>query len=446
MMRFRHLPSLGKVFGRRISRLNNGVLISLNAFLAMSPNQEEAMSRNNPFTTLSVALLVMVVLVVAPGTWAQSNYQTLHKFSGGADGSGPFAGLILDSAGNLYGTTGGGGAHRDGIVFMLTPNADGSWKEKVLHSFAFNHKDGIGPGASLILDQAGNLYGTTGGGGTSDFGTVFELTPNPDGSWTEKVLYSFAGGTDGAYPQGGVVMDAGNLYGNTLIGGSGSGVVFKLTPKANGRWSEDVIYVFGGGSDGIGPTGTLVFDAAGNLYGTTNGGGTDRFGGTVFQLTPNQGGGWSESVLHSFTGKDGLNPLAGVILDQAGNLYGTTGGGGAFGSGGVAFTLTKNQDGSWKEKVLHSFRVGQPYAALTFDGVGNLYGTTRFGGAGYGVVFKLSPNSNGGWQETILHKFFDHPGAESYANVIFDAAQNLYGTTGGDGESKTFGSVFKITP
>jgi uncharacterized repeat protein (TIGR03803 family) len=259
------------------------------------------------------------------------------------------------------------------------------------------------------------------------------------------VLYSFAGGTDGAIPQGGVVMDAaGNLYGNTLIRGSGAGVVFKLTPKQNGTWSEDVIYVFAGGSDGIGPAGTLVFDAAGNLYGTTNGGGTAR-DGAVFQLTPNQGGGWTESVLHSFTGKDGINPLAGVILDQAGNLYETTGAGGAFGSGGVAFTLTKNQDGSWQEKVLHSFK-GQPYAGLTLDAAGNLYGTTQFGGAaGYGVVFKLTPNSKGGWNETVLHSFYDSPGAHPVADVIFDAAGNLYGTTAGDG-STTFGSVFEITP
>ena len=410
------------------------------------------MLRNKSFTNPSAALLVivLVVLVVAPSAWAQSNYKTLHKFTGGADGSGVFGGLILDAAGNLYGTTAGSGTTQNGTVFELTPHTNGSWTEKVLYTFMANHKDGIGPDASLIFDQAGNLYGATPDGGTSRNGTVFELTPHTNGSWTEKVLYSFAGGTDGAIPQGGVVLDAaGNLYGNTLIGGNGAGVVFKLTPKANGRWSEDVIYAFAGGDDGIAALGTLVFDAAGNLYGTTNGGGVDNCThgcGTIFKLTPNQGGTWRERVIHRFTGKDGINPLAGVILDPAGNLYGTTGSGGAFGSGCVAFTLTKNQDGSWKEKVLHSFREGQSHAGLTFDGVGNLYGTTRFGGAGYGVVFKLSPNSNGGWQETILHRFFDHPGAESYANVIFDAAQNLYGTTGGDGENKTFGSVFEITP
>jgi len=393
-------------------------------------------------------LVVLVILAFMPGAWAQSNYKTLHKFTGGADGGGVFGGLILDAAGNLYGTTGGGGANRDGTVFKLTPNTDGSWTEKVLHNFIYNQKDGIGPNGPLIFDQAGNLYGTTDGGGTSNWGTVFELTPNQDGTWSEKVLYSFLAGSDGGYPLAGLVFDAaGNLYGTTLIGGSGVGVVFKLTPKASGRWREDVIYTFICCSNGIGPASGLVFDAAGDLYGTTNGGGVYNCG-IVFELTPNQDGTWSESVIHSFTGQDGSNPRSYLILDKAGNIYGTTPGGG-FGQG-VAFILTPKQDGTWTEKVIHHFngmgQGGQPYAGLTFDGVGNLYGTTRFGGAGYGVVFKLSPNSNGGWQETILHRFFDHPGAESYASVIFDAAQNLYGTTGGDGVSKTFGSVFKITP
>jgi uncharacterized repeat protein (TIGR03803 family) len=409
------------------------------------------MPRNKNLGKLSIALLVIiaVVLLIAPGAWAQSRYKRLYEFTGGADGSGPFAGLVFDGAGSLYGTTCCGGANRDGTVFKLTRHVGGKWTEKVLHSFVFNHKDGISPAANLIFDQKGNLYGTTTDGGASRNGTVFELTPHTSGRWTEKVLYSFAGGSDGAIPQGGVVIDAGgNLYGNTLIGGRGAGVVFKLTPKANGRWSEEVIYEFAGGSDGIGPAGSLVFDAAGNLYGMTNGGGTAR-DGTVFELAPNQGGGWTESVLHSFTGEDGINPLAGVILDQAGNLYGTVAGGGAFGSG-VAFILTKNQDGSWTENVIHSFQGGSdgasPYAGLTFDQAGNLYGTTRFGGgSGFGVVYKLTPNSKGGWDESVVHPFFDNPGAYPQADVIFDAAGNFYGTTSGDG-STTFGSVFEIMP
>jgi len=249
----------------------------------------------------SAALLIVIaiaILVLTPGAWAVSKYKTLYKFTGGKDGGAPHGDLIFDKAGNLYGTTFGGGAYGYGTVFKL--NATGT--ETVLYSFT-GGTDGRGPRAGLIFDQAGNLYGTAGS-------VVFKLAPNPDGSWSESVLHSFSG------------------------------------------------------TDGAGPYASLIFDQAGNLYGTTGWGGANGLG-TVFELTPNSDGSWTESVLYSFCSLtpmcgDGERPFAGLILDQAGNLYGTTFAGGTRGhcSGrrcGVVFKLASNPDGSWSESVLHSF-------------------------------------------------------------------------------------------
>jgi uncharacterized repeat protein (TIGR03803 family) len=408
----------------------------------------------------SAALMIVIaVFMLTSGAWAQSAYKTLYKFKGGKDGNFSQANLIFDPAGNLYSTTTSGGAGY-GTVFELTPNQDGSWTESVPYSFT-GGEDGANPFAGLIFDQAGNLYGTTHAGGAAGSGTVFELTPNADGSWTESVLHSFTG-SDGAYPVGGVILDAAeNLYGMTTDGGaSGNGTVFKLTPNGDGSWTENVLHSFNGGSDGSYPDhGSLAFDASGNLYGATADGGKGSCGiwapgcGTIFELTPNSDGTWTEQVLHRFSGKDGANPEPTLIFDNLGNLYGTTLRGGTYGVGNV-FELMPNGDGSWKEKVLHQFKGGSwgPWAGVTFDQSGNLYGTTLEGGnlsscngAGCGVVFKLTPKPTGGWRETVLHTFADHPGAAPVASLIFDAAGNLYGTTYGDG-SKTFGSVFEITP
>ena len=422
----------------------------------------------------SAALLIVIaILMLVPGSWAQSNYKTLYKFKNGKDGGLVAAGVIFDLVGNLYGTAEVGGAYGHGLVFELTPNPDGSWKEKVLYSFCSltDCSDGDMPYAGLILDQAGNLYGTTmDGGGPNRQGVVFELMANLDGTWTESVLHSFSGGTDGTIPIGGLIFDKqGNLYGTTSSSGGdyGNGMVFKLTPDSDGSWTESVVYSFGN-NDGEQPYGSLTFDAVGNLYGTTlysypNGG-----WGVVFKLTPNADGSWTEKLVHRFTrGRDGASPAAGLIWDQAGNLYGTATQGGGNGTGcdnnygcGVVFQLTPNQDGSWKERVLHHFTGskggGVPWGSLMFDLAGNLYGTTNEGGnlsycdgAGCGVVFKLSPNSKGGWRETVLHAFRGQQGALPRAGVIFDAAGNLYGTTPGDyrnDKTTTFGSVFEITP
>jgi uncharacterized repeat protein (TIGR03803 family) len=427
------------------------------------------------------AILVasIVILVLTPGAWA-GTYKTLYKFTGGADGSIPFSDLIFDAAGNLYGTTVGGGDHGDGTVFRLTPNADGTWTESVLYSFCSltNCSDGEDPGAGVIFDSAGSLFGTASSGGAGGGGAVFKLTPNADGSWTESVLYSFCSLTscgDGQIPTAGLIFgSAGNLYGTTTSGGDhGGGTVFKLTPNVDGSWSESVLHGFDcltNCSGGYDLEVALIFDSAGNLYGTTASGGDlsvchSNGCGVVFRLKPQPDGSWTESVIHTFKGgRDGASFASALIFDGAGNLYSTT----AFGGNmsqcingrdgcGVVFQLTPQAHGSWKEKVLHRFKSSDgvgPYGSLIVDRAGNLYGTTvrggkvgSCGGPGCGVVFKLAPNSKGGWSETVLHRFLDHRGTGAYpsASLIFDATGNLYGTTEGDFK-KTHGSVFEIVP
>jgi uncharacterized repeat protein (TIGR03803 family) len=245
----------------------------------------------------SVAVsLIVAALVVAPGAWAASTFKILHvfrRFSGGHNAMGT---LVSDAAGNLYGTTFNGGfvsntafcgttSEGCGVVFKLAPNPDGTWTEHVLHSFTGG--DGANPGAGVIFDAAGNLYGTTTYGGLSNVGVVFKLTHKSDGTWTEHVLYSFTGGGDGAYPWAGVILDAtGNLYGTTYYGGvgnfgQGNGVVFELTRSASGGWSERVLHAFLG--YGANPYAGLLRGASGNLYGTASGG---TSGGLVFEIKP----------------------------------------------------------------------------------------------------------------------------------------------------------------
>jgi len=318
----------------------------------------------------------------------------LHNFTGGADGGWPEAGLIRDAAGNLYGTTVSGGSS-SGVVFKL----DTTGKETVLHTFT-GGTDGGSPGAGVLQDAAGNLYGTTGEGGDLNCydpfgcGVVFKL----DITGKETVLHTFTGGTDGGTPGAGVLRDdTGNLYGTTYEGGDlnctgglGCGVVFKVDTTGK----ETVLHTFTGGTDGGSPGASVLRDAAGNLYGTTGGGGTYGYG-VVFKLSPTTR---KLTVLYTFTGgADGSNPYAGVVRDAPGNLYGTTDRGGTYGSG-VVFKL----DITGKETVLHTFTGGtdgaNPFAGLLRDNAGNLYGTTHEGGDltcdppyGCGVVFKLTP-------------------------------------------------------
>jgi uncharacterized repeat protein (TIGR03803 family) len=421
------------------------------------------------FGAASAALMIVIaIFILAPGACAQSEYKTLHAFMDGTDGARSFGGLVLDEAGHLYGTTQNGGTNELGTVFELTPNTDGTWTETVLYRFTAG-SDGAGPGAGLILDQAGNLYGTTRGGGGGG-GTVFKLTPNIDGTWTETVLYSF--GTDGFDPDKGLTFDgAGNLYGTTSEGGEyNGGTVFELTPNADGSWKEALLHSFKrvSLSEAAVPS-ELTIDHEGNLYGATLFGGNRRYCrgngcGVVFKLTANADGSWTESVLYRFTGRNnGALPWARLTFDQAGNLYGTTIDGGRNPLGchsqygcGVVFKLTLSADGSWTESVPYRFTGGKnggaPFAGVTFDQAGNLYGTANEGGnlnycdgLGCGVVFKLTLGSDGKWRNRVLHGFTARPGALPFAEVIFDAAGNLYSTTSGYFLT-SYGSVFEITP
>ena len=409
----------------------------------------------------TLAIFAATLFVVNIQAAAQIQEKVLHSFNpGGTDGVDPEVVLIFDAVGNLYSTTYYGGTYGYGTVFELTPAAGGTWTEKVLHNFNDDGTDGYQPVASLIFDAAGNLYGTTEAGGTYSAGTVFELTPAAGGTWTEKVLHNFnSDGTDGFFPSAGLVLDAaGNLYGTTLGGGtSNRGTVFELTPAAGGGWTEQVLHNFNlDGTDGYYPLAGLIFDAAGDLYGTTSSGGAYGYG-TVFELTPAAGGTWTEKVLHSFNneGTDGVNPQAGLILDAAGSLYGTTVQGGTGSSCpngcGTIFELTPAAGGTWTEKVLHNFDGTdgyQPYADLIFDAAGNLYGTTEAGGTySAGTVFELTPAAGGTWTEQVLHNFKDDgtDGIEPHAGLIFDASGNLYGTTFGGGAYGQ-GTVFEITP
>jgi uncharacterized repeat protein (TIGR03803 family) len=404
-------------------------------------------SSREPLTTL---ILVVLMLATVSGAHAADKYKKLYRFKKPGQ---PLSALTFDNEGNLYGTAIGGGSSGWGSVYELTPNSNGGWTEKDLYSFAKSSQNGSGPEGSLIFDALGNLYGTTFGGGTGcngfGCGTVFELTPNGDGTWNEQVLYAFHG-TDGEGPTAGLTFDsAGNLYGNTFFGGAnGYGEVFELSPNGDGTWKEIALYAFNS-RHGVGPYGNLVLDASGNVYGTTIAGGANIYG-TVYELSPNAHGKWTHTILHSFQSTDGSGPQCGVVFDAAGNLYGTAWEGGAYGFG-VVFRVSPGKGGTWTETVLHSFgkntNDGQgPLAAVTLDNSGNIYGTTSAGGSlGDGTVFKLQPTGKGKWTETVLHFFKNHPGRFPGAAVVFDQQGNLYGTTEGDGQI-TFGSVFEITP
>ena len=361
------------------------------------------------------------------------HYSVLYSFRGGGDGAGPEAGLVRDAAGNLYGTTVYGGTSGRGVVFKLDPSGN----ETVLHAFRGGRTDGALPFAGLVRDTAGNLYSTTYFGGPSNLGVVFKLDPRGN----ETVLHRFGGGfPDGAFPMAGLIRDtAGNLYGTTTSGGgSGNGVVFKLDPSGH----KTLLYRFKGyPNDGYYPVAPLVRDAAGNLYGTTYfGGPTDA--GVVFKLDPSG----NETILHYFkSNPDGAWPAAGLVRDPAGNLYGTTETGGYFGNG-VVFKL----DPSNNETILHYFKkfdpadgIG-PLAGLVRDATGKLYGTTYGGGSfgGGGVVFELGNGS-----EIIrLHSFAEYPTDAEHpcAGLVRDAAGNLYGTTDKGGSSGD-GVVFKLS-
>jgi uncharacterized repeat protein (TIGR03803 family) len=419
-----------------------------------------------PQIIVLLAVSASILFVAARPALAQEE-NILHNFNAdGEDGVDPNSTLVFDGDGNLYGTTwvGGTGVCSSeaptgcGMVFELSLQASGSWTEKSLHNF--NGTDGANPNAGLIFDADGNLYGTTVNQGPNGGGTAFELKRATAGGWHEKLLHSFGSGKDGAYPFAGLTPHAGSLYGTTTFGGAGRcdnrdaprgcGTVFELTPATNGTWMETV-YSFTG-PDGNEPDAGLIFDAADNLYGTTQFGGTGTCRdepvqdcGTVFELTPKAGGGWTEKILFSFTDPDGTEPIAGLMFDASGKLYGTT-------ESSTAFELTPAGD-IWTESVIFKFdklNEGRNpfFGSLIFDAEGNLYGTTRIGGAyGGGTVFELTPQVGGVWSEKVLHHFRNDgkDGFNPYSGLILDAAGNLYGTTSAGG-TYGGGTVFEIKP
>jgi hypothetical protein len=426
-------------------------------------------------------LTILVTAIEAPHLSAQNTYTIVHTFT---VAKGPDGALTQDGAGNLYGITQGysseGCTPVCGSSVWRLSNSSGRWTPALLHSFSgsFSDPDGAAAEGGVTLDAAGNLYGVTPFGGTAcseagsggenvGCGVVFKLTHNSNGSFTYSVLHHFDV-SDGFAPTGPLVFDkAGNLYGvtnfggsSTACGGNGCGVVYKLTPSSSGPWTETVIHTFGG-PDGSDPSGSLTFDAGGNLYGAAisgAGSGCSAMGcGAIFELTPNSDQTWTESILYSFTGADdGSNPKGGLVFDAQGNLYGAAGGGA--GNQGVIFQLMPNSSAPWTENVIYSFpgtttgsrlpNGGAPNG-VTFDASGNLYGTTFDGGTGYdycssgcGLVFKLTSES-GSWNFAVVHAFLDY-GALPESQIFVDPAGHLFGTTilG----NKNYGIVFEITP
>jgi uncharacterized repeat protein (TIGR03803 family) len=350
-----------------------------------------------------------------------THYEVLHRFR---DGGFLLGTLVLDAAGNLYGTAQDGGGFGFGLVFKMDPSGN----ETVLHSF--NHTDGQAPEAGVILDAAGNMYGTTCCGGAFNQGVVFELDPTGN----ETVLHSF-NGTDGALVNGGVIRDAaGNLFGTTIQGGSnGLGVVFKLDSSGN----ETVLHSFSD-ADGSAPYAGLVGDDEGRLYGTTNDGGSSGEG-VIFKIDST---GSNFIVLHNFTGADGGRPWADLIPTPAGNFVGAASVGGSS-DDGVVYKINPNGDFT----VLHNFGGADgvnPYGRLARDSAGNLYGTTAFGGASKsGVIFELDPSGH----VTVLHNFCQEcltgDGFFPFAGLVRNSAGDLYGDTEQGGGLN--GVVFKLT-
>jgi uncharacterized repeat protein (TIGR03803 family) len=447
-------------------------------------------------TVLSAGFLLAAAM--APWTTASASAYTLHTLysigSESGDGNEVISRLLRDASGNLYAAAYNAGAHGGGTIEELSPASRGKWKHKLIYGFCAqsNCADGSNPHAGVIIDTAGNLYGTTEFGGSMNLGVAYELIPNARRSkWRLKVLHDFCsmGGancTDGGYPVSGLTYvgaasgapydGVSPLYGSTANYGSGSGaggVVYALTPSGK-KWTQTVLYNFclTGCASGASPIASLIADASGNLYGTTAGSGQNGIGGTVFELSPSAGRtNWTETTLYSFCAlsgcADGYNPYAEVSMDASGNLFGMTPFGGSGqaskcahieASGcGVAFKLVPNGSNS-QETVLYDFCAAkdctdgaEPDAGFIMDGSGNLFSTTRFGGGndidilhnGGGTVFALS-----GTRQAI-YNFCAQPncadGEYPFAGLIIDGSGNLFGATF-NGGSANAGTVFELTP
>ena len=402
-------------------------------------------------TGLLAGVGLLAAIFVTPALRAQQLDQ-LVSFNG-ANGNGPGGRMAVDTAGNLYGTTFYGGAdycsYGCGTVYKLSKRGS-QWILTTLYQFDGFH-EGAHPWGGITLGPDGALYGSTYGGGASGAGLVFKLQPQPSRCatalcyWDETVLYNFTGGADGSAPQGVLAFDsAGNLYGTTDGGGlNNDGVVYELSP-AQGSWSFNVLYRFMGGADGSGPEDGVVIDGSGNIFGTTFIGGANSLG-TVYELTHGQSG-WTETVLHSFAGgDDGRYPTAPTV-NPSGDIFGVTTEGGA-NNDGTAFELQPNGSGGFTYSIIYQFNsvaglFCDAECGLTLDQEGNLYG---LGGSGSGdmVVFELSP-SNGSWNLTVLGEGSENQYYEPSGWPIFDAQGNLYGTTEYGGADFD-GNIFQLT-
>ncbi|HEY4905574.1 MAG TPA: choice-of-anchor tandem repeat GloVer-containing protein [Candidatus Sulfotelmatobacter sp.] len=407
------------------------------------------------FTCSRSSLMAAIIFALLPCVWASDVQSILYTFTGKADGAGPTNVLIADASGNLYGTAAGGGVNNYGTVFELSPNSSGGWTETVLYSFAGGDAgDGSNP-MGIAFDGNGNIFGLTRLGGTSDSvcgcGAVFELSPGSNGGWTEAVLYRFTL-QSGISPLGAPTLDAeGNLYGTTSGGGAnGYGTVFELSPEAKGGWIEKTVFDFSSTS-GVEPFTNVILDSSGNLYGVTTGrGGPDGTAkGTVYKLSK-VAWGWSFTLLYIFRGPRGAYPVGGLVFDSAGNLYGTTSEGGAANFGTV-FELTPTTQGQWKETLLHDFTGGSdggiPWAGLTIDAAGSLYGIAAF--TETNTAFKLSPSPRGGWFFEVLADLAPSDNYVNTAPFLLNSAGNLFNVSsagGGGSCDPGCGFVYEVSP
>jgi hypothetical protein len=419
-------------------------------------------TRTRAAALISLGCLFAVLMFIA--TAQAQTFTVLHTFTAGADGHNPTAGLTLPGSRTAYGVATFNASGDGGGVFKLTEGGSG-WVLDPL----FNH---TGSGNSkLVIGPHGNLYGATALGGINacgeggGCGTVFMLQPPATacGSflcpWTETVLYEFTDQNDGWNPDSEVVFDAaGNLYGVTEYGGTGDcgaggsvgcGLVYKLTRSGSG-WIKSTIHTFVGGSDGSFPSGGLVFDNAGNLYGVAEFGGSDscingsNVGcGVLYELSPSNGG-WTETILHYFQASDGSNPSGTLAMDPSGNLYGLA----------SSYIFELSQPGTWNYALLYSFTHDDfPIGGLTFDAAGNLYGVTiQAGENGYGYVYKLT-QSGGSWGLSHLHDFAYSDGTYANGLLTLDGSGNIYGSSeqGGFFSENCYpangcGTAWEITP
>jgi len=374
-----------------------------------------------------------------PGAAQAGTLTTIHNFAGAADGSSPVDGLMLSASGAFYGTTSGGGAAGLGVVFRMGSLGH----ETVLHSF-MGGTDGATPNGGVIEGAGNTLFGTTTGGGAHGAGTVYSVQAGK-----ETVLYSFAGGSgDGATPFAGLVLDAGgNLYGTTSAGGkAGTGTVFELVAPAvkNGPWTEKVLYSFAGGTDGATPVGRVAFDSSGRIYGTTSTGGTKGYG-IVFELQPS-GSSWTETVLHNFAdGTDGGTPYAGLVADASGNFYGAATQGGVNG-GGTVFELSP-VSGGYTFSVPASvpgWGISGTFRDVLLDKSGVIYATTHCDGTGSGSIYQLT-QSGGAWTYTVLFNFNGGSNGQYSISNLALKGKTFYGTTI-QGGSNGAGTVYAFKP